>query len=770
MSGHTASVLSVAFSPDGASLATASVDTHVRLWRTADGSALAGLNGHSDFVFAVAFAPDGKTLASGAADGSVRLWPLGASTVAPPTAEPPSPAASGAPNCGQCHHPHGSSLSPNSLQPARVLELRCSLCHTGGPLVRSWDPTFTRSPGSTTLTSLPPVASDKVGVPHGSEDLRVEIAVPANGETLYSGGKIVAFVPVAGRVALAAGQATEIELSLEIWSGTEQMGAWSTRARPDGTFSFALGVNVDGSSLNEPIDLRDCQVCHEPNYEGFSAGASHPTLPLAGEIRLLVRAQTPAGLKASDERWVTVDPSGQARLSVQTVLEGAAGEAVAGLPVQAETRLYEWRGRTFFGTTGAAGDTNFLVEALAAAPTRYILQIQPTVVNRRLYESVAPVEVVLPPGALSAPAVTLTVRARAGHIGGQLAANGAPVTIFAIHLPEGARYDAATNSNGTFTFDDLPIGRYLLLADAKALALRGLAGDSQLLDLAQSPDAEVNLSTRPLLGSSLLGTVTDEQGRRLPFGWVSLGENGPQTAVSPVLGAWQLPGLMADSRTIVARAPGFFSQAAAIVPQADPAEAAPFRLTALPGMRRLAWGSGEISLPPETQAVVTGRQIELESGWLWGAGAGSEPWVIQTAGVVITLDSGDFALVNRPGQTAWVYLLEGQAEVHRSQTPGQTTVLTGPTMLALATDGELTGVPLDPIVMQAMSAGGAVPIALVWEPSLAAQMRDGLARLGIRSAQILTIGTYLSAIAAIFAVPAVAVIWWARRRRLGARP
>ncbi|WP_369258839.1 trypsin-like peptidase domain-containing protein [Streptomyces sp. R35] len=72
--GHRAEVFSVAYSPDGHTLATASTDRTVRLWDVAAGKTRAILTGHKDAVWSVAFSPDGRTLATGSTDHTVRLW------------------------------------------------------------------------------------------------------------------------------------------------------------------------------------------------------------------------------------------------------------------------------------------------------------------------------------------------------------------------------------------------------------------------------------------------------------------------------------------------------------------------------------------------------------------------------------------------------------------------------------------------------------------------------------------------------------------------
>jgi len=108
--GHTSQVLSVSFSPDGATLASGSNDGTVKLWNVemetaistppgshftsfspdgttlasalgngivlwnvATGRTIATLEGHTGLL-TVSFSPDGTTLASGSKDGTVKLW------------------------------------------------------------------------------------------------------------------------------------------------------------------------------------------------------------------------------------------------------------------------------------------------------------------------------------------------------------------------------------------------------------------------------------------------------------------------------------------------------------------------------------------------------------------------------------------------------------------------------------------------------------------------------------------------------------------------
>lgn len=71
---HTIDIWSVAFSPAGGILASGSMDSIVRLWRVSDGVRLRTLNGHKGDVYTIAFSPDGSLLASGSRDNTVKLW------------------------------------------------------------------------------------------------------------------------------------------------------------------------------------------------------------------------------------------------------------------------------------------------------------------------------------------------------------------------------------------------------------------------------------------------------------------------------------------------------------------------------------------------------------------------------------------------------------------------------------------------------------------------------------------------------------------------
>jgi WD40 repeat protein len=74
LKGHKAAIMCAAFSPDGKTLATGSVDRSVKLWNLLIQHEVATLTGHQGPVSDVAFSPDGNLLVSASEDKTARIW------------------------------------------------------------------------------------------------------------------------------------------------------------------------------------------------------------------------------------------------------------------------------------------------------------------------------------------------------------------------------------------------------------------------------------------------------------------------------------------------------------------------------------------------------------------------------------------------------------------------------------------------------------------------------------------------------------------------
>ncbi|HVS75905.1 MAG TPA: serine/threonine-protein kinase, partial [Steroidobacteraceae bacterium] len=72
--GHRGPVMSAAFSPRGRRIATASFDGTARIWDAATGSVLAILRGHEGRVRSAAFSPDGRQIVTASYDHTARIW------------------------------------------------------------------------------------------------------------------------------------------------------------------------------------------------------------------------------------------------------------------------------------------------------------------------------------------------------------------------------------------------------------------------------------------------------------------------------------------------------------------------------------------------------------------------------------------------------------------------------------------------------------------------------------------------------------------------
>ena len=77
ISGHTAAVTSVDFSPDGRPVLTGSDDYTAKLWDAStghEGKAILNLKGHTQEVTSVRFSHDGRYVCTGSRDGTAMVW------------------------------------------------------------------------------------------------------------------------------------------------------------------------------------------------------------------------------------------------------------------------------------------------------------------------------------------------------------------------------------------------------------------------------------------------------------------------------------------------------------------------------------------------------------------------------------------------------------------------------------------------------------------------------------------------------------------------
>ena len=74
LEGHTDSILTVAFSPDGSGLVSGGGDLTIRFWDTFTETPMFSCEGHNSWILCVAWSPDGNMVASGSVSGEIMLW------------------------------------------------------------------------------------------------------------------------------------------------------------------------------------------------------------------------------------------------------------------------------------------------------------------------------------------------------------------------------------------------------------------------------------------------------------------------------------------------------------------------------------------------------------------------------------------------------------------------------------------------------------------------------------------------------------------------
>jgi WD40 repeat protein len=322
--GHLDEVRSVAFSPDGQTLASGSWDATVLLWDVTSGESISEpLEGHMDVVNSVAFSPDGQTLASGSWDeagNTVLLWDL--------TTEPPERTSlSGHPDGVYTNAVFDVAFSPDgtllavgrqektillwdvaSRQPSNMFSV-----HTG----RVHDVAF--SPDGQTLASA---SEDTTIVLQSVGTGSVDIVLIGHSGEVYN----VAFSPD-GQTLVSSSEDNTVRL-WDVATG-EQMHIFSGHAdavmsiafSPDGQTLVSGGLDGNillwdmarGPSIGEPLEGHTDMVngiVFSPNGQTLASGSSDTTI-LLWDVSIGQPISDPLEGHTSQVSSVAFSPDGQ---------------------------------------------------------------------------------------------------------------------------------------------------------------------------------------------------------------------------------------------------------------------------------------------------------------------------------------------------------------------------------------------------------------------------------------------------------------------------
>ncbi len=585
-----------------------------------------------------------------------------------------------------------------------------------------------------------------------SDDPEIIIEWPNEDETLYAGPSSLLYsIPIKGYVEGSVDNegVVQLEVLQEGWIASRY-----TVPVEEDRFEFLATVNPHGSDGRFPSEHLTCaDDCHLPGSFALPAGELTLHISLLVDGRPLTTA----------ERNIVIDLGRPATIPVEVRLADNPQQIVRGVRVVGSTRLYLWRARHFLAQNEEDGPTLLEVEALSEASTDYLVRVRPTVIDGVLYEAVDESIVHLPAGATTTDLVTLHVRGHRGKVTGRVSGfpedSDAPCTIYAIALPDGNAIHTDVNADGSFAFLDLPIDQYRIVLDQTWLAREGWRSIWHDVNLTASHEEVIRLPLTKVTRQLLEGQIVEESGQPLPFTWIDVaGTDGAHSG--HIDGRFRASTNEISRSTLIARAPGYYSRAQVITN--EDRDIGTLSLTEQPNMRSLPWGDGRLLLPPESSVEVNKRNLFLTYGWLWGQGARAEPYRISVGDITIELSHGRFALEHFPADQSWLYLLEGEATVHDSETGTLLTV--GPQqMVNLQNEEGLKAAPYDPTVVASLGGTRRELSRDVWEPSVRAVLRDRLALLGVGTARLITFITYGFILLSLGGSPFV-VLYYLRHR------
>ncbi len=592
------------------------------------------------------------------------------------------------------------------------------------------------------------------------ESLTVEITKPSEGETLYAGPETLVYsINIEGRVA-GVDDPTAVEVKLEIIQGSIVIQSVMTIPDEEGLFIFPTTVNPEGSEPNfTAVEVEaGCENCH------YRANLDLPSKSML--IRVI--AKTSDGQEATAEREITVDLSDYTTVPIMVTFEDSPEKVLHGVTVQGSARLYEWRARHPSALTDENGIAQMRVEVLTEAPTRYIFQVVPTIIDGVLYQGIEAKDITIPPGATSTNQITLQAFGTLGSFSGRFYSSKIeiinPINLWAIHLPDGRSYQTTSDVDGQFKFTEIPYGSYLITIDAWELAKENLFCENQLLDLTQSTKGSILLAVRQINGFILRGTVVDKKGGSIPFAQITVEGLRRSQRTLPGDGTWTLFNLPEGSLTLTVSAPGYFSTKTTVsVPILEKGDPLQLELQRRPEIKTLEWGDGEVIIPPETDAIVEADQIHFNQGWLWGTVDGQEPLSIITPTEDIILENGSFGLEVSTVDHSWFYLWQGQAMIERMG-DGLQVEVHGGEMVVLSPSSKLIPIPIDPVIDAGFHSDSQLLISPVWEQTLGEQIKSKLSSFSTSVIQIVTIITYIIALLLLVLLPVWALIRWRRNR------
>ena len=607
-----------------------------------------------------------------------------------------------------------------------------------------------------------------LGVHAEENNLILVLNLPNEGETFYSGPSSFLYnIPIDGTISSPNHDPSEIYILIEILQNSLVVVSHEMYPDAKGRFRIYAQVNPGAHAEAFAAEFIPCgDTCHGHPTDQFARDTWNPTFALpAGPLTISITATDPNGESVNLQRKITVDRSELAEVEVQLEIINGDGLPIEGIPVSASTWLYMWRSRIYSGGTDGNGLARFQVEALQEKTTKYRFEVKPTVINGIRYESVSAVDVFLPVGDSNAPKVTLQVKASMATISGQVSGEQPlpEMIIWAIPDNNDELLKMPVETDGTFTFESVPINKYSIIVEFVSQDDQDYSTDIKSVDLFKNIDSTIDINIFRLDGKICQGEISSESGNKLPFAWAIL-ENGSNfSEVQPDTSKFKLYNLEDIDNKIILNAPGYYSQIRTIEPGSQTCANLEYRLTKHPDSREISWGDGSIFVPAGTLLSQSGNHFFVEKGWLWGQNTGDETIILQFGTAEITLNVGRFAAQVIPGLTPLFLLMEGEGTFQKDSTLVPSTIKPG-TMIHLDSQSGYPLYPIEPIFTSHFLATNKLPVAIKYEPSLKAQLLNKLALIGIDAAKLVTFVTYTFVFISIMLYPFILLIRWIRKK------